>query len=104
MPSFRTHAGNWDDFNDAFDGPITSAEMGIVPVTLLLAGAARHDSYATKTGLLAGEADGDGAVGGFAPEGITPRARPKDVAAGVPVNRTLFCTPQHELLGASSSG
>src|SRR5262245_26844590 len=31
MPYFRTHASNWDDFNDTFDGTITSAEMGLVP-------------------------------------------------------------------------
>ncbi len=104
MPYFRTHAGNWDDFNDAFDGPITSAEMGIVPVTLLLAGAARHDSYATKTGLLAGEAYADGAIVDLALKGITRRTRPKDVAAGVPFNDTFFNTPKSAFGSSFPSG
>jgi membrane-associated phospholipid phosphatase len=90
MPYFRTHAGNWDDFNDAFDGPITTAEIAVVPVTLLLVGGARHDSYATKTGLLAGEAYADGAIVDLALKAITRRQRPSDIAAGAPFNDTFF--------------
>ena len=90
MPYFRTHAGNWDDFNDAFDGPITTAEVAIVPVTLLLVGGARHDPYATKTGLLAGEAYADSAIVDLAMKAITQRQRPSDVAAGAPFNDTFF--------------
>jgi len=104
MPYFRTHAGNWDDFNDAFDGPITSAEMGIVPVALLLVGAARHDSYATKTGLLAGEAYADGAIVDLALKGITRRTRPQDVAAGAPFNDTFFNTPKSPFGSSFPSG
>jgi len=90
MPYFRTHAGNWDDFNDAFDGPITTAEVAIVPATLLLVGGARHDPYATKTGLLAGEAYADSAIVDLAMKAITQRQRPSDVAAGAPFNDTFF--------------
>ena len=104
MPYFRTHAGNWDDFNDAFDGPITSAETGIVPVTLLLVGAARHDSYATKTGLLAGEAYADGAIVDLALKGITRRTRPQDVAAGATFNDTFFNTPKSAFGSSFPSG
>src|SRR5262249_61800120 len=32
-PYVRTHAGNLDDFNDVFDGPITSGEIAVAPVT-----------------------------------------------------------------------
>jgi membrane-associated phospholipid phosphatase len=104
MPYFRTHAGNWDDFNDAFDGPITSAEIGIVPVTLLLVGSARHDSYATKTGLLAGEAYADGAIVDLALKGITRRTRPQDVSVGVPFNDTFFNTPKSAFGSSFPSG
>jgi len=90
MPYFRTHAGNWDDFNDAFDGPITTAEVAIVPVTMLLVGGARHDPYATKTGLLAGEAYADSAIVDLAMKAITRRQRPSDVAPGAPFNDTFF--------------
>jgi len=100
MPYFRTHAGNWDDFNDAFDGPITNAETALVPVTLLVVGVARHDSYATKTGLLAGEAYADGAIVDLALKGITRRTRPQDVATGAPFNDTFFNTPK-SIFGSS---
>lgn len=90
MPYFRTHAGNWDDFNDAFDGPITTGEIAIVPATLLLVGGVRHDPYATKTGLLAGEAYANGATVDLVLKAITRRQRPSDIAAGAPFNDTFF--------------
>jgi len=104
MPYFRTHAGNWDDFNDAFDGPITSAETALVPVTLFLVGEARHDAYASKTGLLAGEAYVDGAIVDLALKGITRRARPMEVAAGVPFNDTFFNTRKSAFGSSFPSG
>ena len=104
MPYFRTHAGNWDDFNDAFDGPITYAETALVPVALFLVGAARHDTYASKTGLLAGEAYADGTIVYLALKGITRRTRPKDVAAGVPFNDTFFNTPKSAFGSSFPSG
>jgi len=104
MPSFRTHAGNWDDFNDAFDGPITNAETALVPVALVLVGAARHDAYASKTGLLAGEAYVDGAIVDLALKGITRRTRPMDVAAGAPFNDTFFNTPKSAFGSSFPSG
>lgn len=104
MPYFRTHAGNWDDFNDAFDGPITSAEIGIVPVAFLLVGGARHDTYASKTGLLAGEAYADGAILDLALKGITRRTRPMEVAAGASFNDTFFNTPKSAFSSSFPSG
>jgi len=104
MPYFRTHASNWDDFNDAFDGPITNAETALVPVTLYLVGAARHDSYATKTGLLAGEAYANGAIVDLALKGITRRTRPQDVVAGTPFNDTFFNTPKSAFGSSFPSG
>lgn len=104
MPYFRAHAGNWDDFNDAFDGPITSAEIAFVPVTFLLMGGARHDSYESKTGLLASEAYANGAVVDLALKGITRRTRPKDVAAAAPFNDTFFNTPKSAFGSSFPSG
>jgi membrane-associated phospholipid phosphatase len=104
MPYFRTHAGNWDDFNDAFDGPITNAETLLVPVTLYLVGGARHDAYATKTALLAGEAYANGAIVDLALKGITRRTRPIEVAAGAPFNDTFFNTPKSAFGSSFPSG
>ena len=101
MPYFRRHASNWDDFNDAFDGPITSAEMGLVPVTLLLVGHARHDSYATETGLLAGEAYADGAIVDLALKMVTQRKRPRDVPPSGTFDDTFFNRGKSSFLGSS---
>jgi len=62
MPYFRSHARNLDDVNDTFDAPITSAEVIVLPASLLVAGYMPHDSYQVGTALLAGEAYADSAV------------------------------------------
>ncbi len=104
MPYFRTHAGNLDDFNDAFDGPITSAEIGIVPVAFFLIGKIRHDSYASKTGLLTGEAYVDGQIVDLAIKAITRRKRPSEVAVGAPFNDTFFNTTKSPVGSSFPSG
>jgi len=104
MPYFRTHAGNLDDFNDVFDGPITSAEIGIVPITFFLVGQVRHDSYASKTGLLAGEAYVDGQIVDLAIKAITRRKRPSEVAPGTPFNDTFFNTKKSPVGSSFPSG
>src|SRR5579863_6913398 len=38
MPYFRSHQGQWDDFNDTFDSMITTGEIIAVPAGLLTAG------------------------------------------------------------------
>ena len=45
MPYFRDHAQNIDDINDVFDPLITSAEVILVPASLMVAGYIRHDDY-----------------------------------------------------------
>ena len=104
MPYFQTHAGNLDDFNDAFDGPITNAEIAIAPVTFFLIGQFRHDSYASKTGLLAGEAYADGYIVSLAIKAITRRKRPSEVAAGAPFNDTFFNTRKSPFGSSFPSG
>jgi len=101
MPYFRTHSGNLDDFNDVFDGPITSAAIGIVPVTFLLVGQVRHDPYASKTALLAGEAYANSAIVDLAIKAITRRKRPSDVAPGQPFNDTFFSGGKSPFKGSS---
>jgi len=90
MPYFRSHSRNLDDLNDTFDGPITSAAVALVPISILIGGYLRHDSYAVKTGILAGEAYADAAIVDLAIKAVTRRKRPSDVAPGAPFNDTFF--------------
>jgi membrane-associated phospholipid phosphatase len=101
MPYFRSHAGNLDDVNDVFDASITSAEVVALPVSLLVAGYARHDSYQVSTALLAGEAYADSAVVDLAIKAVTRRRRPSDIAAGAPFNDTFFNGSKSPFKGSS---
>lgn len=101
MPYFRTHAGSIDDINDTFDGPITTAEIAIVPLSLLAEGYIRHNAYDVHTGLLAGEAYADGAVVDLALKAITRRKRPSDVRPGMPFNDTFFSGGKSPFKGSS---
>jgi membrane-associated phospholipid phosphatase len=101
MPYFRSHAGRLDDINDVFDAPITTAEVVAVPVSLMIAGYARHDSYQVSTALLAGEAYADSAVVDLAMKAITRRKRPSDVPAGASFNDTFFSGGKSPFRGSS---
>ena len=90
MPYFQDHARNLDKLNDTFDAPITSAEVAAVPVGLMIAGYARHDSYQVQTSLLAGEAYADSAVVDLVMKAITRRKRPSDVPPGGDFHNTFF--------------
>ena len=90
MPYFRSHSGNLDDVNDVFDAPITSAEVILLPASLMISGYARHDPYQVGTALLAGEAYADAAVVDLAIKAVTRRKRPSDVAPGAPFTDTFF--------------
>lgn len=101
MPYFRTHSRNLDDLNDTFDAPITSAEVIALPVSLMVAGYARHDPYQVGTALLAGEAYADSAVVDLAIKAITRRKRPSDVPDGAPFNDTFFSGGKSPFKGSS---
>lgn len=101
MPYFRTHSRNLDDVNDTFDAPITSAEIIALPVSLMVAGYARHDPYQVGTALLAGEAYADSAVVDLAIKAITRRKRPSDVPDGIPFNDTFFNGGKSPFKGSS---
>jgi PAP2 superfamily len=101
MPYFRSHARNLDDVNDTFDAPITSAEVIVLPASLMVAGYIRHDSYQVGTALLAGEAYADSAVVDLAIKAITRRKRPSDVAPSAPFNDTFFSGGKSPFKGSS---
>jgi membrane-associated PAP2 superfamily phosphatase len=101
MPYFRSHSRNLDDLNDTLDAPITSAEVIALPVSLLVAGYARHDSYQVGTALLAGEAYADSAVVDLAIKAITRRKRPSDVLPGASFNDTFFSGGKSPFKGSS---
>ncbi len=101
MSYFRTHARNLDDVNDTFDAPITTAEVILLPGSLLIAGYARHDSYQVDTALLAGEAYADSAIVDLAIKAITRRKRPSDVPPEAPFNDTFFSGGKSPFKGSS---
>jgi hypothetical protein len=101
MPYFRNHSGNIDDVNDVFDGPITSAEIAVVPLGILIGGYIRNDPYAVKTGMLSGEAYADSAIVDLAIKAITRRKRPSDIAPGAPFNDTFFSGSKSPLKSSS---
>lgn len=101
MPYFRSHSGNLDDVNDVFDAPITSAEVILLPASLMISGYARHDSYQVGTALLAGEAYADAAVVDLAIKAVTRRRRPSDVAPGAPFTDTFFSGGKSPFKGSS---
>jgi membrane-associated phospholipid phosphatase len=101
MPYFRSHSRNLDDLNDTLDAPITSAEVIVLPVSLMVAGYARHDPYQVGTALLAGEAYADSAVIDLAIKAISRRKRPSDVVPGDSFNDTFFNGGKSPFKGSS---
>jgi membrane-associated phospholipid phosphatase len=88
-PYFR-RAARFESFNDAFSGRITAAEIAIAPAAFLLVGHFRHDSYAEKTALLAGEAYADSAIVDVVMKVATRRLRPSDIPPAGPFSDTFF--------------
>ena len=75
MPYFESHARNLDDINDVFDPLITTGEVVALPLSLAIAGYARHDTYQVSTALLAMEAYADSAVVDLGMKAVTRRSR-----------------------------
>ncbi len=88
-PYFR-RTPRFESFNKAFSGPITASEIAIVPTAFLVAGHFRHDSYAEKTALLAGEAYADGALVDIVMKVGSRRLRPSDIPPSGPFSDTFF--------------
>lgn len=64
-------------FNSAFSSTATSAGLVAMPVSLYAIGLLRHDSYASKTALLVGEAVADSEIVDTAFKTLTRRERPE---------------------------
>src|SRR3989449_1419527 len=92
-PYFRRTA-RFEGFNDVFSGRNTSLGMTIVPAAFLVAGHFRHDSYAEKTALLAGEAYADSAIVDIVMKVSTRRLRPSDIAPNGNFSDTFFRSPK----------
>lgn len=88
-PYFR-RTTRFERFNDVFSGSITAGEIAAVPATFLIVGHFRHDSYAEKTALLAGEAYADSAIVDLAMKMATRRLRPSDIAPTGNFSDTFF--------------
>jgi membrane-associated PAP2 superfamily phosphatase len=101
MPYFETHERNLDDINDVFDPLITTGEVIALPLSLMVAGYARHDTYQVSTALLAGEAYADVAVVDLAIKAVTRRKRPSDVAPGGSYHDTFFAGGKSPFKGSS---
>ena len=101
MPYFRDHARNLDDVNDVFDELTTTAEVVALPLSLMTAGYARHDSYMTSTALLAGEAYADAAVVDLVVKAVSRRERPSEVPVGASFDDTFFNGKESQLKGSS---
>jgi membrane-associated phospholipid phosphatase len=101
MPYFGSHARNLDDINDVFDPLITTGEVIALPLSLMVAGYARHDKYQVSTAILAGEAYVDSAVVDLAFKAVTRRKRPNDVAPGGSYHDTFFAGGQSPFKGSS---
>lgn len=93
MPYFRSHQGQWDDFNDTFDSLITTGEVVAVPAGLLTAGYIRHDPHEIDAALLATDAYADSAIVNLAMKAVTRRLRPADIPAPQPFTNTFFKAP-----------
>jgi membrane-associated phospholipid phosphatase len=68
--------------------------MVVVPAAFLVTGHFRHDSYAEKTALLAGEAYADSALLDIVMKVTTQRLRPSDIAPNGNFSDTFFSSPK----------
>ena len=92
-PPAMRYFGRTTDFNrfdESFNGSVTGAFEGLVPASLYVFGLARHDSYAEKTALLAGEAYADSAIPHLAIKIVSRRIRPNAVPPGSDYSHTFF--------------
>jgi membrane-associated phospholipid phosphatase len=88
-PYFR-RTTRFEGFNEAFSGSIAAGEIAAVPAAFLIVGHFRHDSYAEKTALLAGEAYADSAIVDIVMKMATRRLRPSDIAPNGTFSDTFF--------------
>jgi len=100
-PYFRT-TSSFSGFNRRVSGTNALIGTALVPVTAYAVGLVRHDSYATHTALLAGEAAVDAGVLGWVMQTATGRLAPQNIAPGGSYSDTWFKT-YHPILHAGGS-
>jgi membrane-associated phospholipid phosphatase len=88
-PYFR-RTSRFSTFNRDFSGLKTGLAEGLLPVAVFLTGRLRHDSYATDSAWLAGEALLDAEVIAEVSKHITLRLRPSDISPTGDFGRTWF--------------
>jgi membrane-associated phospholipid phosphatase len=101
MPYFRTHDKNFDGVNDTLSTAGTTTAVVLLPVSLLVAGYARHDDYQKDTALLAGEAYADSALVDLAIKAISRRKRPVDVPPNGDFGDTFFAGGKSPFKGSA---
>ena len=85
----------FNGFNHAFDSAGSAGFIALVPLGMYAIGALRHDSYATKTSLLAGEAVADAAILSLAIKAVTRRTSPSSISPNGPFSDTFFQSKQN---------
>ena len=93
-PYFR-QTNQFDAFNTGLNGTATGLGEGLFPVALLLVGEVRHDSYATDSAWLAGEALLDTEMVTEVSKLITGRLRPGDIPPAGDFGNTWFKAEGH---------
>jgi hypothetical protein len=86
---------SFNSFNHVFDSAGSAGFIALVPLSMYAVGALSHDSYATKTSLLAGEAFADAAIVSLAIKAITRRTSPSSIAPSGPFSDTFFQSKQN---------
>ena len=88
-PYFR-RTDQFGTFNNDLSGAKTGLGEGLFPVAVLLVGEIRHDSYATDSAWLAGEALLDAEAVAEVSKAITRRLRPSDISPTGDFGHTWF--------------
>jgi membrane-associated phospholipid phosphatase len=81
---------DWNRFDETFNGAFTGSLEAAVPASLYIFGLVRHDSYAERTALLAGEAYADSAIPHVVIKIAARRIRPNAVPFGSDYTHTFF--------------
>lgn len=87
---YLQRTSQFETFNNDLSGVKTGVGEGLFPVALFLVGEVRHDSHATDTAWLAGEALLDAETVAEVSKAITSRLRPSDIPAAGDFGRSWF--------------
>lgn len=100
--AYFRRTSSFSGFNRGFSGPITAAEIALVPAVLYAFGLVHKDSYAQQTALLSGQAVVDSGILAIVMKDVSRRLRPSDIAPGGDFSDTFFRSPK-TIIGAGSA-